>query len=226
VKLTPLVFVPFLFLVRSTRAAWAVLATFAACGVLMAVLAPRESWQYWTHDIVDSRRIGRTFSFNNQSVAGVIERFHHAAVPAGVALGAELLLGVGGIAVAVWAHRTSSPLLGVLVCATTGLMVSPITWSHHLVWVVPVLAWLVLADDRPAGGAVWAAAGFALFWWAPNWHAWARGPAPFDEHGLQLVGGNGPFFAMVLFVGGVSVLLATRRRALVTAGGPASEPGR
>ena len=212
VKLTPLVFVPFLFLVRSTRAAWTALATFVACSLLLVALAPRESWQFWTGDITDSRRIGRTFSFNNQSVAGVLERFHHGPVPSGVDLGVELLLAVAGLAVAVWAHRSSSALLGVLVCATTGLLISPITWTHHLVWTIPILAWLVLAADRPPGGPAWAAAAFALFWWAPNWRAWARGPAPLTEHGLQLLGGSGLFVAMLLFVAGVAALLAVRRR--------------
>ena len=56
-----------------------------------------------------------------------------------------------------WAWPASSSFLGLLVCATTGLLVSPITWAHHMVWVVPVLIWLVWAPDRPAGGRLWAA---------------------------------------------------------------------
>ena len=55
---------------------------------------------------------------------------------------------VAGLAVATRAARSSSPLLGVLVCAVTGLLVSPITWAHHLVWAVPVLLWLALAEGE------------------------------------------------------------------------------
>jgi alpha-1,2-mannosyltransferase len=35
-------------------------------------------------------------------------------------------------------------MIGILVCALTGLLVSPVSWSHHWVWVAPLL--VVLAD--------------------------------------------------------------------------------
>jgi alpha-1,2-mannosyltransferase len=54
-------------------------------------------------------------------------------------------------------------LLGVLVCAGTGLLVSPISWPHHYVWILPALAWLVVGSDRPARGVYWAAAATLVF---------------------------------------------------------------
>lgn len=45
------------------------------------------------------------------------------------------------------ARRAASAARGVLVVAFTGLLVSPISWSHHWVWCVPLLA-VLLAEGR------------------------------------------------------------------------------
>ena len=43
-KLTPLIFVPFLFATKQIRAGCVALSTFSACGVVMLIVAPSESW--------------------------------------------------------------------------------------------------------------------------------------------------------------------------------------
>jgi alpha-1,2-mannosyltransferase len=211
VKLTPLVFVPFLFVTRQVRAGCTALAVFVACSGVSALIDPRSSWSYWTEYVSDASRIGAVAFISNQSLRAVIDRTDHRLVSSGpVTLAAALIL-VLGLALAGWAARHSSNLLGVLVCATTGLLVSPITWAHHMVWVVPVLAWLIWAPDRPAGGRVWAALGAALFWWAPIWSVPSGGNVELSEHGWQLLRGNSFFLAMVIFMVGVAVMLAVRR---------------
>lgn len=211
-KLTPLVFIPFLFLTRQVREALTSLGVFIGCAMAMAVLAPKESWSFWTRYVQDTKRIGRTFSFNNQSIASVLYRFNHGPVPGAVTLLFEGVVLIAGTALAVWAYRSSSAFLGIIVCAVTGLMASPVTWTHHIVWIVPLLVWLVLADDRPRGGWVWALVGACTFvhWWAPNWHSWARGSSPLDEHGLQLVGGSGLFMFLLTFQLGIAIMLVHR----------------
>ena len=211
VKLTPLVFVPFLFVTRQVRAGCAALAAFVAASGVSALIDPHSSWSFWTKYVTDAKRIGGVAYISNQSVRAVIDRTDHRLVSGGpvtVAGGVVLVLGV---ALAGWAARESSNLLGVLVCATTGLLVSPITWAHHMVWVVPVLAWLIWAPDRPSGGRVWAALGAGLFWWAPIWSVPNGRNVELHEHGWQLVRGNSFFLAMVTFMVGVVVLLAVRR---------------
>jgi hypothetical protein len=42
-------------------------------------------------------------------------------------------------------------------CAVTGLLVSPISWTHHWVWAVPLLVWLIAAAWRRRSAA-WALA--------------------------------------------------------------------
>ena len=80
-----------------------------------------------------------------------------------------------------------------------------------MVWVVPVLIWLVWGSDRPAGGRLWAAGRRRLFWWAPIWHVPNGANVELSEHGWQLVWGNSFFYAMVVFMVGISVMLTVRR---------------
>ncbi len=212
IKLTPLVFVPYLLLIRRTREAVVASATFVGCAALLAVIDLRVSWSYWTKYATDVARIGGVSYISNQSLRAVADRLDHrliAGLPITAASGVVL---VAGVALAAWAERRSSSFLGLLVCATTGLIVSPITWAHHMVWVVPVLIWLVWAADRPAGGRIWALAGAALFWWAPIWTVPNGGNRELSEHGWQLLRGNSFFLAMVVFEVGVAVMLALRRR--------------
>ncbi len=210
-KLTPLIFVPYLFLTRQFRAAWTATATFVALATAMAVVEPAESKAYWTDYVLDVHRIGNAAFISNQSVHGALVRATDGRVSQSALVLAAVGVGAVGLAVATWAQRTSSDLLGILVCATTGLAASPISWAHHLVWVVPVVLWLALADDRPAHGRIWAATTFALFWSGAIWRI------PYDRwqgHGLsfgQLVVGDAFLEAMAVFVAGVAVMLAVRR---------------
>ena len=61
---------------------------------------------------------------------------------------AALTVGLAGLAVAVWAHRRGHRLAGTVCCAITGLLVSPLSWTHHWVWAVPLLVWLTATAWR------------------------------------------------------------------------------
>jgi alpha-1,2-mannosyltransferase len=218
IKLVPLVFVPYLFVTRQTRAAWAALGTFVVCSLVTAATDPTVSWSYWTKYAVDAKRVGGVFYISNQSLRAAVDRLDHRVVSTGLITGASLVVVIVGVALAAWAFRSSSPFLGVLVCATTGLLASPITWAHHLVWVVPILIWLGCAPDRPRGGPFWAAAGAALFYWAPIWGVPNGDNQELSEHGWQLLQGNAFFFATVVFMVGVAVMLWKRRGFAVPTG--------
>jgi alpha-1,2-mannosyltransferase len=211
VKLIPLIFVPYLFLTRQMRAAWAAVLAFVGCGFAMAVMVPGTSWQFWTTYVSDAHRVGGMVYISNQSLRSVLVRFHHGDVPNSLISAAAIAAAVAGIVVAAWAYRVSSPFLGALVCATTGMIVSPITWSHHMVWAVPIIIWLALAEDRPVGGRIWASAASALFWKAPIWSVPYGNGRELSEHGWQLLVGNSFFFSMVVFQVGVVAMLASRR---------------
>jgi alpha-1,2-mannosyltransferase len=212
VKLVPLVFVPYLFVTRQVRAAWTALGAFAGCSLVALALDPAASWDYWTRYATDAARVGNPYFILDQSLQGTLDRLAHRVVATPVVDALSLVVLAAGIALARWAWRDSSPFLGVLVCATTGLVVSPITWEHHLVWAVPVLAWLACAADRPAFGRVWAVAAGVVLWRAPLQHVPSGGTDELHEHGWTLLAGNSFFGLLVAFLVGVAVLLVVRRR--------------
>jgi alpha-1,2-mannosyltransferase len=212
-KLVPLVFVPYLFLTRQVKAAWVALSSFLACSLIAAAIDPSVSWSYWTKYVDDAKRVGAVFYISNQSLSGVADRLAHHSVSAIPVTIASVVVLVAGLALATWAWRASSNFLGVLVCATTGLVVSPISWAHHLVWAVPVVLWLVFAPDRPKGGRLWAVAATAFFWIAPIWNVPNGHNQELAENWWQLVLGNSFFAVMAIFLVGVALMLTSRRRA-------------
>jgi alpha-1,2-mannosyltransferase len=95
------------------------------------------------------------------------------------------------------------------------MLVSPISWEHHLVWAVPILLWLALAPDRPVGGPAWAVGGAAVLVWAPLLRVPSGGVNELHEHGWQLLIGQSFFFLMAAFLLGVAALLTLRQRRAV-----------
>ncbi len=210
-KLIPLVFVPFLFVTGRVRPAVTALVSFVTCTLLAVAVDPSASWSYWTRYATDAARVGNPSYYLDQSLLGVVDRLAHRHVTPAFVESAGLVLLVAGTALARWAWRDSSPFLGILVCAATGMVVSPITWEHHMVWAVPILLWLVLAADRPAGGRLYAAVAAPILWWAPIGRVPSTPGRELDEHGWSLLGGDAFFALTVAFLVGVAVLLAVRR---------------
>jgi alpha-1,2-mannosyltransferase len=210
VKLTPLLFVPYLVMTRRWRGAATSVVTFAACELVSFTVSPASSKAYWTKAIFQPGRAGDLTIVNNQNLWGVLDRFTHGLLPDAVMLPLLLLAAAAGLCLAAQAHRRSSPLLGVLICAVTCLVVSPISWVHHMVWVVPAILWLALAPDRPRWGRPLAAATAVLFWSAPVWWVPYKNTSDLHLDPLQLVVGNSFFFAMLLFLAGATVLVARR----------------
>jgi len=213
VKLTPLVFVPYLFITRQVRAGWIALSSFLACSLVAWAIDPSVTWSYWTKYADDAQRIGNVFDVSNQSLRGVADRLVHHVAPAGLVIVGTAVVLVAGLALARWAWQTSSNFLGLLVCAATGLVVSPISWAHHFVWAVPVVLWLAFAPDRPAFGRVWALGATAFFWIAPIWKVPNGENRELAEHGWQLLVGNSFLGVTVLFLLCIALMLARRSRA-------------
>jgi len=162
IKLTPLVFIPYLVLTRQWRAARNAVLTFVVATSAMFAIAPRSSWSYFTNDAFDLKRVGDAGNVGNQTLREALLRAHVPLSAAAYLLVATVVL-CSGLAVAVVAHRHSSALLGVLLCGATGLLTSPVSWVHHYVWIVPALIWLLVGVDRPVKGAPWTIAGALIF---------------------------------------------------------------
>jgi alpha-1,2-mannosyltransferase len=138
-KLTPLLFLVFLLLIGRFRAArTGALAFLATIGVGF-VLVPGASWTYWTSLLWDAGRVGGVAYSGNQSVMGVLFRLlgHEPGTVvwfliAGSLAGVTLL-----VAALTW--RRGRPELAICTAALAMLLASPISWSHHWVWAVPLV---------------------------------------------------------------------------------------
>ncbi len=169
-KLTPAVFLLYFLLRRDNRAALTALASFAAATLAGFALAWSDSWEYWTHTVHHTNRIGEAGLNTDQNIAGALAR-----LPLGEQ--ERSLLWVTGclvvLALTVWAMRrvlrAGEPTLAIICVALFGLVVSPVSWSHHWVWMLPavlvtgILAW----RRRNVALAVVSAAGVALMRWTP-----------------------------------------------------------
>ena len=211
VKLTPLLFVPYLLLTRRFRGALNCTLTFLACELVTFVVSPASSKAYWTRALFKPGRAGELSFVGNQNLSAALERLNHGFLDTTVMLPILLVAAAGGLWLASVAHRRSSPMLGVLICAGTCLLVSPISWAHHMVWVVPAILWLALADDRPRLGRALAAGTAVLFWCAPIWWVPYKNTSDLHLNDLQLLAGNSFFLATVVFLCGAAVLLTRRR---------------
>jgi alpha-1,2-mannosyltransferase len=174
IKLTPLIFVPYLLLTRRFRAAGQTVVGFVGTVVVGFAVTPRASWSYWHGTFFDmSRMLPDNNEFLNQSLRGLLARLPFtSAHGTGLWLLVVGVVGVAGLAVAVWASRRGEELAGVLACAITGLLVSPLSWVHHWVWCAPVIvlcahrAWR--GRHRLAGvgtGVVWLVCAVSSAWW-------------------------------------------------------------
>jgi alpha-1,2-mannosyltransferase len=200
VKLTPLVGVLFFVLRGDRRAVVVAMLSFAAATALGAVLAPRDSLRYWTWAVFAADRIGKPISAPNQNLRAVVGRLGLTG-PVGVAvwvMAAVVVVGLVTVA-ARRAMRASQPGLALVLMAIAGLLVSPMSWSHHWVWCVPAL--LVLADlGRVHRIPRWLAiTGLVLFLISPHALLPHRGAA--GEHWAlwqQVVGAGYVLWALLL----------------------------
>ncbi|MDQ2810344.1 MAG: glycosyltransferase 87 family protein [Actinomycetota bacterium] len=151
IKLTPLIFVAYLVLTRRYRAAVTAIATFAATVAAGFAVLPSQSTTFWLDGVFfDQTRVGNTANPSDQSLAGAVARLAGSTAAATAAsrpwwVVAVLITSVTGITIAAWAHRRGHRLAGVACCALTGLLISPISWTHHWVWAVPLLVTLTVA---------------------------------------------------------------------------------
>ncbi len=219
VKLTPLIFIPYLLLIRKYRQAATATGVFAATVALGYAILPRDSGSYWVDGLfLKANRIVFLGTRGNQSLRGIVSRLA-GSVNSGTVpwIATAVLVAVLGLVAAAILYRAGQPVAAMLACALTGLLVSPLSWDHHWVWVAPGIALLAHLGARARGlaRAAWwtGAAGLLLVFgswpqfWDPHagltpaglvWYGpatyFAHGDQPwyheFHWHGLQLLAGN------------------------------------
>ena len=250
IKLVPLIFIPYLVLAGKFRQAAVAAAAFAATVAAGFAVLPRPSATWWlTGYFLHPGNVGDVGSLVNQSLLAVITRAMgsmRAATPVWLAVAA--LTAVAGLVAAALLDRRGRPVAGWITCALTGLLVSPVSWDHHWVWIVPVLAFLAhrAAPSRGTARGTGRSATRWAYWallgavagvfggWPEHWTGplalvpdgllgFFVGPHPVHEiyhlHGLQLISWN-------LFVAGGLVMLAVALTAAAHAGAGRAAAGR
>lgn len=154
VKITPAITgLYFVLRRRWSTVAFAAAAFFGTVG-LSALVAPGETRQFFVD--LFSRVPVATGTSNNQSWRGTVARIlghdagHSLLVP--LAIGATAVLAIfAWRALGRAGHRDE--LGSLLIIQLFGLMASPISWTHHWVWLVPLMIWLIHGPWRDQPGA-------------------------------------------------------------------------
>jgi alpha-1,2-mannosyltransferase len=233
IKLTPLIFIPYLLFTRRVKAAVVSALTFAVTVGLGYALLPHASVVFWGGQFF---RPSKHFHLTNQSLNGVVLRLTHVGPDAHAYwLVAAAVVGVAGLATSILASRRGHELLGLVACAATGLLVSPLSWSHHYVYVVPALVLAACGPRRLGYRILGAALVVGLFgWWplpignqggydphaqllprgllllAPNGGNY--GTVEFTWRGLELIVGNYYVLTLLVFIAATAGTLVLARR--------------
>lgn len=148
VKLFPALFGVFALFARRARMAWTSAAAFAVATLLGVVVLPHESLRFWTFQI-PAGTSGPQY-VGNQSLQGLTTRFFGEG-PIGRGLFAVLALTVVVLAILVarywWLTGHKVFALSLVGLATS--LASPLAWTHHFVWVLPLLVAVITDDGLP-----------------------------------------------------------------------------
>jgi alpha-1,2-mannosyltransferase len=172
VKLTPAAFILFFVVRKDWRSALRTIGGFAVPTGLAFALDPHDSTLYWTKLVFDSDRIGGIDNAGNQSLLAVLARFRVPTATANLLWGmlvvATLIIAAIGMRRALCNQHI---LLALGLNAVAELLCSPISWSHHWVWVAPLLIGLGVLGWRTRAWPAIALTlvGTLLFCLGPQW---------------------------------------------------------
>lgn len=207
VKLTPAVFVLFFLLRKDYRAALRAGAAFGAATALGFAVLPGPSVTYWTELVFSGDRIGAPAHVANQSLRGAFAR-----------LGQDpywLLAALVVLVLAGYTIRRVNVPMALAATALCGLLVSPISWVHHWVWLVPVLVvlgWTAVVQRRAGMGlAVLLAAAVAISTpiWRFEFGGWNDGGWQQAVSDSYVLAGIILLAVVAVYAGGKSALMSS-----------------
>lgn len=161
IKLIPAITGLFYLLSRRFSAVAAAVATFVATGLLALLVVPDLTRRYFTELIFEPERTGVVAAVRNQSLRGAIDRLagEDSTVLWAVAGVGVIVLGILATA---WCLRSGDRLAAFLAVQFIGLEISPISWNHHWVWVLPLLLWCWCGPRRAERVVQWLAGSWAV----------------------------------------------------------------
>ncbi len=153
VKLTPAVSGLYFLGVRRWGTVVFSAVVFFGTVAVSALVVGDQARYYFTDLLGDAERVGPIGTSFNQSWRGGISRIlGHDAGYGPLVLAAIAVTAV--LAILAWrAVGTSDRLGGIVVVQLFGLLLSPISWTHHWVWLIPLMIWLLHGPLRQRLGA-------------------------------------------------------------------------
>jgi alpha-1,2-mannosyltransferase len=150
IKLTPLAFGLYFLVRRDFKAlAWMAGGFFGSIALAWAVI-PNASLTFWTKVLPDTGRIGGPAYLDNLSVKGLL--LHVGLPDSGLTSVLWLVLSLGLAALAAlvikWAVAADENFVAVSATAVLMLLISPVSWSHHWVWMAVALPSMAFALQR------------------------------------------------------------------------------
>ncbi|GLZ75606.1 hypothetical protein Afil01_04130 [Actinorhabdospora filicis] len=193
IKLTPGIFIVYLLVTRRWRAAAGSVVAAAAASLLAAVVDPRMSIRFWLITAWDSGRVGHNDNTSNQSIAGLLARIFD---PRPYPQIMWLILVAAAVGYGMWraakAVREGDEIAGLTITGVVGILISPVSWTHHVYWIVPAL--LIIADVVATGWrtmssrAKWSYAVLGALTYLPFMYSFvwlfAEEPGKHWDHGL------------------------------------------
>jgi alpha-1,2-mannosyltransferase len=207
IKLTPGVFILYLLVTRRWRAAFTAMGTATAATLFAGALFPDESREFWTAALWDTNRVGVLSYLSNQSLRGFVARLP--VEPVATYLWIALVLIVLAIGVVRVRRAPDDLVLGLALTGVVGCLISPVTWVHHCVWLLPALIRCVDAGSRRIrylGVGAYLVMTSHLLW------VWETRPRP----PLELIGSNLYVYfgvALLIWTPAVSAPVTSRRGA-------------
>jgi alpha-1,2-mannosyltransferase len=166
IKLVPLLFIVYLLLTRRFRQAAVAAGTFVVTVIIGFIALPNASVTWWLDgNFFQAGRTGFVGAGQNQSLRGIMTRLIGSVDSTQAPwLLVAVIVGLLGLAAAVVLDQHGYTFAGLMAAALTALLISPISWDHHWVWIAPSLALIVDAAVRAgrAGQTGLRAAWYAL----------------------------------------------------------------
>ena len=189
---------------------------------------PADTRRFWAGGLfLDPRRVGGCCIPANQSLRGVILLLDPS-FGSGRLLGVAVVVGIVGLLLAVLAGRRGDEAMGFSLCAITGLLVSPVSWTHHWTLAVPGLLLLGLRVCRNRSKAGMIAVGATVLVGYSYLPKLMAKPAFAPSHGLSVEWtlASAPYVLIGLVALAIAGAYETRTAAAARApGGAASRRG-
>ena len=223
IKLTPALFVIFMFLIGKRRAAITAIVSFAVFTGIGAIFLFPETVVFFSGLSGGDTRTASPLYTGNQSLLGVFFRLGDSSRTTTVlGLAVAGVLAVLGCLVAAYWWANNEKVFAVAIVGLTTCLASPLSWTHHYVWILP-LGMAVLSPGVPrwaryVGGlwVVWVCICLPL-----AVLPYAGGRERQFNLLQQLVANLGPMLGLILLVGlAWQLVVTTRAHAVPTTASP------